>query len=525
MQTRFIYYIVFLMIGILSLINRDLTPVNELKYISISLESLTNHHLFTFYNHGEIYADKPPLYFWLIMLGIKVFGIQGGILFTGMFSLLSMVGICEILIRWIGDEFTTEMKLTSILMLLTSALFFVSGLILRMDMLMAFFICLSLFTFYQTYTLDLENKPLGTKPYFILVYIWLATMVKGPVGLMLPVLSICIFLISKRKFRQLFKFFPFKAIAIFVAMMALWFIAIYIEGGKDYLYALTLEQAQKRGIDASIHPEPIYYYVKVALIGLLPWTLLVISGWVSTWKMKQDITEKQIFFLIISLTGFIMLSAVSSKLEIYFLPVLPFMLISGMFGLNKAKDHLYWQWGMYPIVISAVILPLITGIGSLFFLNQIKELPIQVKDIYLLLLVILAFGVLTFIQMNRLKFYSACRVMSFGILALLFTITVKIPQYNQLLGHQELAQKAQLQYEKNGRVGYYEYKHAAAQNMDVYLGQSVQDIENLEVLNQLATGSVIITKRKSDELFKALDMYQITPQYTLKMGKMYLVVI
>ena len=44
---------------------RDFTPNNELKYLSIADEALRDGHLFTFYNHGEVYADKPPLYFWL----------------------------------------------------------------------------------------------------------------------------------------------------------------------------------------------------------------------------------------------------------------------------------------------------------------------------------------------------------------------------------------------------------------------------------------------------------------------------
>ena len=45
---------------------RDITPDNELRYFSIADEALRNGAVWCFHNHGEIYADKPPLYLSLI---------------------------------------------------------------------------------------------------------------------------------------------------------------------------------------------------------------------------------------------------------------------------------------------------------------------------------------------------------------------------------------------------------------------------------------------------------------------------
>ena len=46
---------------------RDFSPANELRYLSIADEALADGHWFAFSNHGEPYADKPPLYFWIVM--------------------------------------------------------------------------------------------------------------------------------------------------------------------------------------------------------------------------------------------------------------------------------------------------------------------------------------------------------------------------------------------------------------------------------------------------------------------------
>ena len=61
-------YLILLILVIPVLILRDFTPNNELKYLSIVDEAPRDGHFFTFFHQGELYADKPPLYFWLLML-------------------------------------------------------------------------------------------------------------------------------------------------------------------------------------------------------------------------------------------------------------------------------------------------------------------------------------------------------------------------------------------------------------------------------------------------------------------------
>lgn len=53
---------------------RDFTPSNELRYLSIVDEALQNGRFFAFTFNGEAYADKPPLYLWLMMLGKWLLG-------------------------------------------------------------------------------------------------------------------------------------------------------------------------------------------------------------------------------------------------------------------------------------------------------------------------------------------------------------------------------------------------------------------------------------------------------------------
>ena len=60
-------YILVLLAFVPLMLLRDVTPNNELRYLSIADEAIRNGTLFAFTNHGVPYADKPPLYFWLLM--------------------------------------------------------------------------------------------------------------------------------------------------------------------------------------------------------------------------------------------------------------------------------------------------------------------------------------------------------------------------------------------------------------------------------------------------------------------------
>ena len=73
MKNNIIYILLFIAF-IPLMIFRDFTPNNELRYLSIADEAIKNIHFFAFTNQGTYYADKPPLYFWLIMIGKLIFG-------------------------------------------------------------------------------------------------------------------------------------------------------------------------------------------------------------------------------------------------------------------------------------------------------------------------------------------------------------------------------------------------------------------------------------------------------------------
>ena len=328
-------YLLFFACFIPLLYFRDFTPNNELKYLSIADEALREGHWFTFWNHGALYADKPPLYLWIVMLGKWLLGTHS-MFFLGLFSLIPALWILFIMDKWVNTALPSDLRLSSQFMLLTSGLFTGSAIVLRMDMLMSLFIILSLYTFYRIYT----GRCSPADPIKLPIYIFLAIFTKGPVGLIIPLLTIPAFLLVKKQFKTIGKYLGWKQWSILIGLCSLWFIAVYLEGGKTYLNNLLFHQTINRAVDSFHHKEPFWYYLKTIWYSLAPWTLFyVVVLLIGIRKHLYNNDIKQLFLTIL-LTGYFF------KCQTGYLSFTPIPLY-GLFGFpitprNSTPQNLFY---------------------------------------------------------------------------------------------------------------------------------------------------------------------------------------
>lgn len=153
-------YIGFCLALLPVLLLRDFTPSNELRYLSIADEALRNHTFFAFTNHEVPYADKPPFYIWIVMLCRWLTGAHH-MWQLSLFSLLPSLGIVYVMDKWTKHEMDSDSRALARLMTLTSGLFVVVAVTIRMDMLMCFFIVMSLF---ELWKMLIKNRTLQPKP-------------------------------------------------------------------------------------------------------------------------------------------------------------------------------------------------------------------------------------------------------------------------------------------------------------------------------------------------------------------------
>lgn len=498
-HTLFLYLIpllVFVPIYIL----RDYTPNNELRYVSIVDEALNNSSVLVFYNHGEPYADKPPLYLWIMMIGRLIAG-DHLLIFMGMVNLIIVFLIMWIMNHWCFREQNATTILPPMLTLLTTGLFTGAFLVMRMDILMTLFIILALYTFYKLY----EGKGSRDDEWLLPLYLFLAVFTKGALGLLIPVVAIALFLIIRKEGRLLGYYLGLRTWGVLLALCAIWFAGVYAEGGKNYLSNLLFHQTINRAIDSFHHKEPFYFYLMRFWLLAAPWSLLGIAVLFEGFR-KKVIGKYPLlqFFVVVMLSTFVLLSFISSKIDIYLLPVYPFFIYFTFVVLQDLKADLLIRLSvMIPIILLCAAIPILLYVARLF--------PAQIYSYSLLLvggIVLTAGGVWAFLLLRKGRIISSIGICTAVLLAFIFINSFQIPAFNNYLGMRGIANEAKKLGIEHQTSRYASLGIGRAENMEVYLGVPVHKIDSLLLPPHpaaLPTPYILLSRIKEIERNKILQ--------------------
>lgn len=447
---------------------RDFTPDNELRYLSIADEALHNGSVFTFYNHGIIYADKPPLYFWILMLGKLLFG-NHNLLFTGIFSYAPALAVLYIMDKWVKNKLSEKERLAGQLMLLTSGFFIGTAIVLRMDMLMCMFIVLALHTFFRMYTGEGKKRDTFLFPFFV----FMALFSKGPIGILVPLISTTVFLYLKKDIKSVGVYWGLKTLAILLIFCGIWFAGVYAEGGSEYLNNLLFKQTVNRAVNSLHHQEPFYFYLLTIWYSLAPWSFLYIGVLAVGLKKKLATTDLELFFLVIALSTFITLSFFSSKLAVYLLPAFPFFVYIALLWLPKLGSP---RWLFILAGIPAGLLCL--SLPGVLISRKFFELPLPGFSpvVFSAALILFLSGLFSVRYLVKARLYRAIITTGSGMLLAVFVVSFAIPKFNSIIGLKELCNHAKNVSVQKGAENYYYCEMSRGDNLDVYLGKKLEKL-------------------------------------------------
>jgi len=414
-----------------------------------------------------------PLYLWIVMAGKMIFGTHSMFFTLHSFSYIPALVILWIMGRWTRNVVSRQGRIAGELMLLTSVFFIGSAVVLRMDMLMNMFIVLSLYTFFRMYSGKEKRRDKWMFPF----YVFMAIFSKGPVGILVPLVTTITFLIVKRDFRSVAKYWGLRTLSVIIALCAVWFTSAYLEGGDEYINNLLFNQTINRAVDSFHHKEPFYYYMIAIWYSLAPWAFLIVGVLVAGLIKRIASTDLEKFFLTSLLSTFIMLSFVSSKIQIYMLPAFAFFVFMTVLWLPKYSGKLFARLLIgFPAALFAVALP-----GALIATLIIEEPLLKNGWVIATAAVVSLSGVFALRQLlsGRWKSDTAAAekslnrtiiTMGAGLLAAIFTISFFIPEYNPNIGMGAVSREARAAAEEHGAMRYMYYNIPRAENIDVYLG-------------------------------------------------------
>ena len=178
----------------------SLTIPDEVFYAQIAKEMIKLHSWMTPYMFGQPQFEKPILLYWLLKIAFMIFGLTS---FAARFfpALFGMIGVLATYFLGVWGFKDQKKALISAIVLMTSGLYLGLARTVFTDLIFSVFILLSLLSFYRGYS-SVKRKGGGVLLFF--VFAALAVLSKGPLGVIIPLLTVIIFLLIKRDLKFLF---------------------------------------------------------------------------------------------------------------------------------------------------------------------------------------------------------------------------------------------------------------------------------------------------------------------------------
>lgn len=315
-----------------ALLLRDFNALNELNYLGIAQEALERGSWFAFYENGVPYADKPPVYLWICMLAVAIAGVHAMPLVL-LASVLPFIALISLLDRYLAYEFRHQERLLIMLGMGSMLVMDVLALVGRMDMLFSMVMLLAYLKLMKRYILlkELDHQEGNHRPKYgnlsIPFLLFLAVFIKGPYGILFPLLAILVLMALNHDYKRYFAIVRPHYFVIVLLLVSLWGLCVYLEGGADYFNNLFFEQSAKRlgaieGVRI-VHQEPFYFFFKIFLVMTLPVGLCALYFMARQLYLRESLDIKIQACLSFVLVALVVLSIPKSKLEIYLLPALP----------------------------------------------------------------------------------------------------------------------------------------------------------------------------------------------------------
>jgi 4-amino-4-deoxy-L-arabinose transferase-like glycosyltransferase len=246
---------------------------DEPRYTRVAVEMHRAGEWVTPTLQGRPWLEKTPLYYWLAGGFFSVLGeTETAARLPSVLAALLLVGVTALA----GSRlFGPRAGLSAGFVAGTSLLPFVYGRAASMDMLLA-----------ATVTAAIAAVGLrlldGAGPRAVPVaaaFAGLATLAKGPLGLLLPLLVVGAYVGIAREWSGLREILAPRAILAFLVVAAPWYVAILLDQGRHFFDVFLLNQNVER-FTSTIHHHPgaIWYYLPVLLVGLFPWSGLAVPG-------------------------------------------------------------------------------------------------------------------------------------------------------------------------------------------------------------------------------------------------------
>jgi 4-amino-4-deoxy-L-arabinose transferase-like glycosyltransferase len=305
---------------------------DEPRYARVAIEMARAGEWVTPTLQGEPWLEKPPLYYWLAGFAFRLFGENE--MAARLPAVVAAVGFVGATAFFGARLFGAAAGLHAGFALGTCVLVFGFGRAASMDMLLATSVSLAV-GFFGLRILGLAGAQVLPAAYAAM---GLATLAKGPLGVLLPALVIGGFTLVTRDLRVLRLVLSLRGMLVFLVVAGPWYASVYADQGRHFVDVFLLNHNVARFTSTvHKHPGPFYFYLPVLLLGLFPWSGLVPGALA---QLKPRASRADAYLLVWLVFPLVFFSLAGSKLPGYVLPCLaPLGLMMGRAAAGIAADE------------------------------------------------------------------------------------------------------------------------------------------------------------------------------------------
>ncbi len=395
-------FLFFLGMQIIGLVGAD-----EPRYAQIAREMLQRGDWVTPVLYGHPWLEKPPLYYWSAMVAYKA---TGGV--SDWAARLPSAILCSLMIFFIyvwARHFRRGMQLDAALITAASAIVIGFGRSASTDMPLAATFTVAMLCWYGWYSSQNRGWLLG-----FYLFAGLATLAKGPVAVLLAALVIVVFAALRRNDRLILRTLWPMGILVYLAVTLPWFIAMQ-HANPEFFRTFFLQQNVERfGTNLYHHPQPFWFYLPVALLALVPWTVFVIAALVDAirdWRFSVQqppgVEDLRTYLSLWFLLPIAFFSLSQSKLPGYILPAIPagtILLANFVWRREQVGEKPSTWMGLPHALLSAVML-----VAALVVPFKLLKLPLPRSVI----IVAVALAVTAIIALGLSLRFQGYRVLRF----------------------------------------------------------------------------------------------------------------
>jgi len=308
-----------------SLFARDLWNPDEPRYTEVAREMVVMRQFLVPHLNGEIYPDKPPLFFWAAALLWKLgLGVNAGRILSA---------LCCLGTLWAVYLFTRRFlpaipPLLASLATLSTLMFTISATEGVIDPVLTMLVTGALMCGYVA----LHGEPGRRTPWWLGAYALaaLGVLTKGPVGFLVPALVLLAYgLLNRERVKGGGRAHAWGAL-LFAAIVLGWLVPAALTGGPEYARTILIKQNLGRTVRSYSHRNPFHYFLLRLPGHYFPWALLLpFAAWAALRRRGAARDNAALFAAVWVLVCVGFFSLISGKRIGYILPTAPAL---GMLG-------------------------------------------------------------------------------------------------------------------------------------------------------------------------------------------------